>query len=441
MTQSTVELTSDIPSLNSTRAKARWAILRHAILKDKKSLGKKFEEQDRIVNDYSIHKFPGFNLLKRILVDSHDDSVDAQPTDYELVEYEVPLSLGGKYDVNVKFVRIRTRERRVCSKVCIKELMSHIHYGVDNTGNTKVWDCSNVIAASIMGKTAGSRIEKIELEDNTNDSHLLVQKPLQFSSKTPFVGLENILSLAIPRMRDGGKVLKVAELGGGMAALPSLFLASLGCCALNEPNKALPFIDVTITDGHPSAVESNEACINNSKQLGTMNNVRCKTMLWKANAEGASECNSLRQESILRHGMSTSKSCPEIGFDLIVVSDCTHFTNFHADLGVTIGRLLRVGGLCLLCQPCRGISLNKFIDLVEALNREESDGPLFQVDLHKNYHPELSKQHKRIMQVDGGRSCGYNPNIHYPLLLIMKKMRAYKESEDTVAALQYVKNL
>jgi hypothetical protein len=28
--------------------------------------------------------------------------------------------------------------------------MSHVHYGVDDTGNTRVWDCSNVLAFLIM---------------------------------------------------------------------------------------------------------------------------------------------------------------------------------------------------------------------------------------------------------------------------------------------------
>lgn len=445
MTQSTAKSSPNISSHNSTRAKARWAILRDALLQDKKSLGERFEKE-RIINDHSIHKFHGFKLLKRILVDMHDNNVDAHPTDYELFEYEVPLSLDKKYGATETCVRIRTRERRECSKVRIEELMSHVHYGVDNTGNTKVWDCSNVIAASIMGNTARLRRDENEFDNNTNDFHLLVREPLQFSTKTPFVGLENILSLAIPRMGNGGKVLKVVELGGGMAALPSLFLASLSSCTMNEPNKTfegLPFIDVTITDGHPNAVENNEACISNSKQLSSMNNVRCKTMLWKANAEGEAECKSLRQEYMFRHGMSSSKICPEFesGFDLIVVSDCIHFTDFHADLGVTIGRLLRVGGVCLLCQPCRGMSLKKFIDLVEALNRNEGDGPLFQIDLHKYYYPDIAKQHKKIVQMDGGRHCGYNPDIHYPLLLTMKKLRPYKEGDDTIAALHHVKNL
>ena len=164
-----------------------------------------------------------------------------------------------------------------------------------------------------------------------------------------------------------------------------------------------------------------------------------------------------------------------IPYDLVLVSDCTHFTEFHADLAVTIGRVLRVGGVCILCQPRRGTSLRLFMEVIHSMNNNkntnknnsyihihgedkanhhednenDTQSPLFEMDLHKDYNREISQLHQSFLQDEdedetntntNTKTNNYEPNIHYPLLLILKKKRDFQEDIDTNRALGHVKN-
>merc|ERR1712154_37179 len=107
-------------------------------------------------------------------------------------------------------------------------------------------------------------------------------------------------------------------------------------------------------------------------------------------------------------------------FDLVLVSDCTHFTDFHACLIVTIGRLLCVDGICILCQPKRGKSLDQFIHLIEALNSKDcsndDDDALFDVKLYHDFDETISNQHKKYLE---SNDKVYDEDIHYPLVLVL----------------------
>ncbi len=466
-------------SHKSQRAKARWAILRDAILQDKVNVPST-TRQTNGSSEYSIHRFPGFQLLRRELMKKRLSEKDCNwkftnndDGTFDIVQYiiEVPEIVNKSRG---KSIQILTRERRSSSKVTIKEMMSHVHYGVDNTGNTRVWDSSNVLAFIIMADSSESNYMQ-HVEPNVRE---IVKSPsridecsfisgLKISSSPPLLGLGNILSLSLPRspmLSDSSpsEVLKVLELGAGMAALPGLALISLAnsCEEYIHGNHSIsvPYIDLTISDGHPAAVENNEICAKMTENLAselecnskvtttTKSAVNCTTLLWKANSEGASECaNLMRQQSDLASRRT------EVGFDLCLVSDCVHFTEFHADLVVTIGRILRTGGECILCQPCRGDSLRKFIALVDAMNgnfyqspcKNEIDGdvnrPLFHVDLHMKYCRRLTNLHESLLK-EHHNSKFYDPNIHYPLVLKLRKMRAYNEEVDTAIAVHHVKN-
>jgi SAM-dependent methyltransferase len=116
-------------------------------------------------------------------------------------------------------------------------------------------------------------------------------------------------------------------------------------------------------------------------------------------------------------------------FDLCLVSDCIHFVEYHAALLVTIGRLLRVNGTCILCQPARGHSLRLFMSLIQALN---GCNPLFEMHLHDNYDDYIYSKH--LAMLNDKESHLYDPSIHYPYLLTLKKLRLFSEEIDTPAA-------
>ena len=399
-------------------------------------------------------------MLHRRLVDMdslmEDQRTEIANDEYEIIEYQVPIEtsaiqhLHEQNDESISkkdcCLLIRTRERKVHSaKLSIQELMSHVHHGVDNTGNTRVWDCSNVLASLIMGEKA----MPMPMSASLVQKEMMGEGGLIFSTDSPMIGLKDILSLASraeESTNNGRKILKVLELGGGMAALPSLALAALENNTFQGMHNDIPYIDVTITDGHPTAVENNTVCSKLTQQLAVCSNdenardnIHCYPLLWKANEDGVKECNALMKNSQRDHHHS------QLAFDLVLVSDCTHFTEFHADLAATIGRLLRIGGVCILCQPRRGESLKMFIELIHAMNtnyKDDVDGdgsciPLFKMDLYNQYSETLFTSHERLVD---DKNEYYDANIHYPLLLTLKKMRTYSEEIDTGKAVHHVKH-
>lgn len=512
---------------HSERAKARWAILRNALLSNSNSNSssrnnnnsttesfRDYTANDNdshctstehnsktstsiLIKEHSIHRFSGFQMLKRKTINvkasldviisegcklaANVESPNSSSSSQEIAEYEIPFEVSalhyprnedGGYcaarnchndssNINSSgnnVVTIRTMERKhIKTKLSMKELMSHIHYGVDNTGNTRVWDCSNVLAFLIMGEKAIPSI--INTTSHNNDNSKGDHLEYVYSKNEPFIGLSDILSLANDRNSTHcvheRKLLRVLELGAGMAALPSLALAALHMQYRSRNNNetekgrqtSIPRIHVTITDGHPNAVENNIACARLTQELYDCNSsddgndISCHHLLWKANAIGKQECDELMK--IMRHNdtnvctSSNHAQREKIPFDLLLVSDCTHFTDFHIDLAATIGRMLRINGICLLCQPQRGESLKKFIQVIDAINSNctAKKGPLFQVDLHQVYNEDIYTRHGNLLDE---KSEQYDANIHYPLLLALKKVREHHEDEDTETATRFV---
>jgi len=264
---------------------------------------------------------------------------------------------------------IRVRERLPSPKINLQALTSQQHNdGVDNTGNTRVWDSETTLA------------------------FLLLQEPSSFLTTL------NICTLWDLSVNDN-EPLQVLELGAGMAGLAGLFLATI------NPTKTR----VVLTDGHPDAVQNNRVnimlnCVMNS---GFQCDVTAERLVW------------------------TTDDIPQNTqkLDLVLASDCTHFQEFHACLALTITNQLRVGGAALLLQPPRGSSLEKFVECVN------SCGDLVETYwLEKNYSETLTKLHQQYSEDDS-----YDPNIHYPHLLILRKLRPVTDS-DREAVMQHMKD-
>jgi len=97
---------------SSNKARARWAILRGALLGGNNEY---YSKNDEIALKFaSIHSFPGFCLLERrqAVVDSMIDFRVPNTDDenhYEFLEYKVSI----RDETEEKFIVIRTREKRV----------------------------------------------------------------------------------------------------------------------------------------------------------------------------------------------------------------------------------------------------------------------------------------------------------------------------------------
>mmetsp|Transcript_14351 Transcript_14351/g.26936 ORF Transcript_14351/g.26936 Transcript_14351/m.26936 type:complete len:318 (+) Transcript_14351:278-1231(+) len=277
-------------ALSSKRAKARWSILRQALLlsanknnntracshenKPNSNNGTTIttsnstneDEDEDDVTRYSIHKFPGFQMISRqvvvmkeqegegeeilIMAKNNHGTCEKDHDYHDIVRYEIPVPgfihhydkgqekkeegdvtnnnngqrSTGEGEEAIVFYTLEPptplpsiRGQRYKKKMDIKkDLMSHVHYGVDNTGNTRVWDCSNVLAFLLVMRSQveeeTTKIEKVnekekisgtvidkEEDDRDKESH---GGSLLFSKyKKPMIGLDNILTLAKHRRR------------------------------------------------------------------------------------------------------------------------------------------------------------------------------------------------------------------------------------------------
>ena len=114
-----------------------------------------------------------------------------------------------------------------------------------------------------------------------------------------------------------------------------------------------------------------------------------------------------------------------------------------------------------MCQPHRGKTLTRFIDLIRAVNlgekstqcRKEDEtchegnrrGPLFEVSLWDKYDDKMNAMHRQFLDQNemesdsnGDFNKTYDPMIHYPVLLVLKKLRDYEESVDTKVAVAFL---
>lgn len=349
-------------------------------------------------------------------------------------------------NIDKETVKIRVLEKGVVSgnntqirknNDILKQLTSERHYGVDNTSNTRIWDSESTLAYCILAQSSSSSVSGDQSNGRTLNNNL-----------------HGILS--IPPQQDEFKegddhetLLRVVELGSGMAGLSGLLIGAM-------EKKCRRRTNVVLTDGHPQAVYTNRVsslltqCLflddDNYDQNQNINgfdenNIHCQRLLWDCSGKGHQECQDLKEKYNNSHD-----------FHLCLVSDCLHFQNYHADLIVTIARLLCVGGKCLLCQPPRGKSMQNFIDIVKTMNvlllqndddnnGDTNSNSIFKVDYTTDYNDTLSSLHKNHLDESRSRISSknivyYDPNIHYPHLIILTKLRELDEGTDMKFLLQ-----
>jgi hypothetical protein len=245
--------------------------------------------------------------------------------------------------------------------------VSHRTTGVDNTGNICVWDSERALA------------------------HLLYHHFEDFP-----------IASASPQ--------HILELGTGMAGLAA---TSLGLRLVQrrrlQKQETENKINVTLTDGHADGVQNNIINQHLTKAFSSASsdhpyhslNVSSKVLLWTTDYVDGCTLGLLQE--------------------IVLVSDCTHFQNFHAALAITMLRSLRVvTGKAIFCQPNRGDSLDNFCSLLQTPN---IDGL---VSLEWWTHPVLEEQHN---QAEEQHPKVYDENLHCPRILLVTKLRDLTEKD------------
>jgi len=427
--------TDEGESLKQERVKARWSILRNALL------------QKTQTTKHSIHRYAGFQLIRpssnpdllqlqqQVQVFHWNDSdtvesnlmklevavlsVSACGTSSERSKLTVFNSPSDKAWISklkfkvlppVKLVEERPKDNdpkhcitfllqpiggstkfQVCqyklqdlslwtrepleTRLRLEDLITHRRSGVDNTGNICVWDSERSL------------------------SFLLFEHLDDF----PFL--------------MGAR--KILELGTGMAGLAAVCLAL--ALVIRDRSKGISdrILDVTLTDGHADGIKNNE--IN-----------RYLTKLYATATSGPNhpyECLRIRTQLLL---WTVDGSTTE--HDVVLISDCVHFQEYHAALALTTLRSLRIGGTAIFCQPTRGNSLDNFVALLNVCQRIV-DG-LKLLSLTWMTHPRLEAEKKKAKEEHQGI---FDENLHCPRILLVEKLRGLS-SDDCNDFISHQKN-
>lgn len=167
----------------------------------------------------------------------------------------------------------------------------------------------------------------------------------------------------------------VCELGGGMTCLGGLMISRC-----SQPN------EVFLTDGNESSFENLEVICSD-------NEFRCSV-----------EC------CLLQWSKETNYGDLENRFDYIICADCLFFDDFREDLCATIWKLLKIDGTCLIFAPNRQNSFHKFVDMAKLH---------FECMIVHDYDMEVWERHLHEKE----NNPNYDEDIHYPLLLKLKKRK------------------
>ena len=271
------------------------------------------------------------------------------------------------------------RERMSRQNFSLHELVSHQQQQVDNTGNVCIWDAEKTL------------------------TWVLVQE-------------RNL------------EVQTVLELGIGMAGMAGLAMAQRGSVKR-----------IILTDGHEQCIQNNRinvrlskaffrhtSCDYSTKQMDDEKmtpQLECQVLLWTL------------QDNIQD---STLLDCA----DLTLISDCTHFEHYHGHLLWTLLQCTKPKlGQIWMCQPERGKSLQRFLDLIDAVNTSSETCGLEQlVEIKEPYFPHLQELHDRFMGLDGCTKPDpyYRPNVHKPRILILRKLRPLCIKQDRSAIISHL---
>ena len=198
----------------------------------------------------------------------------------------------------------------------------------------------------------------------------------------------------LPLKLEGKRLL---ELGGGMTGLCGLGLAR------SNPTVA----GIVITDVHPNCIRNPNVCIEMNKSFDL-----------RAMSDSTSRLGCIRSR-LLRWSIDDkygdlrgviSENGAGVLFDVILAADCLFFRDFQDDLLWTLRTALACTGTVYLLQPLRGDSMRSFVQKAELY---------FTVLEVLDFSPEITRE-IATASLDP-TAAGYNPDVHLPILLEMKK--------------------
>jgi hypothetical protein len=378
---------------------------------------------------------------------------------------------------------IWTREPKE-KRLTLDDLVSHRkNKGVDNTGNICVWDSEKTLAYLLYNHyddfftvttTTGAVICNNNYDnlntivcschdDNDNDDH---DDDDIGDTEYEYNKDENVDTSLDNDDDHRHSEVRIMELGTGMAGLSAVALGfrieirrQQQQQQYSQPDneygddeetnkdnhenkKTKKSVQIMLTDGNPEGVKNNTinqylTRLNSNHNL----NIKCDILLW------TTDCS------------SNDGNGDDGDQDVILVSDCVHFQNFHAALTITTFRCLRVGGTAIFCQPTRGPSLDNFLKLLSTATeqpeqqkisvsspmsqsnnintnnsttrKKKKNSPLMRISWLS--HPIIEQKHQ---EARSKHNAIYDENLHKPKILMITKLRDMIE-EDRLRFIAY----
>jgi len=188
-----------------------------------------------------------------------------------------------------------------------------------------------------------------------------------------------VFCLSNKHLFQGSRVL---ELGGGMTCLAGCLLAVSDFSPHPAPR------EIHLTDGNPTSVSNLQLIVNRIK----------------ADAEKKpSICDDIEA---FEYRWDVQAAHAEL-YDVIICADCLFFKETTASLAQSIYKMLNDNGKALIVAPNREGTFGYFKNLAMEY---------FTVEEVHQYSSEIVKAHESFIN-----EPGYDPDIHFPKLLILRK--------------------
>lgn len=176
----------------------------------------------------------------------------------------------------------------------------------------------------------------------------------------------------------------VCELGGGMTCLAGLALA-----------RSIRLKELFATDGNEKSIDNLNSILNCQTNRTTwLCSIESQVLIWSKNLD----------DPKLRHR-----------FDFVILADCFFFDTLHDDLCSTIDFILKDDGVAIAFAPHRSKTLKKFVTVAEK--------NAFECQINEQYDDDVYQKHLQSEEINKN----YSRDLHYPILVVLKKSRKLRE--------------